>query len=441
MARKTAKVQETTEEEEEELLLDYDENAEEIGEAGEQAEADKVKGNYAGVQSSGFSDFFLKPELLNAISDCGFEHPSEVQQECIPNALLGLDILCQAKSGMGKTAVFTLATLQQLPVYDGNVTVLVVCHTRELAFQIASEYSRFSKYMTPEKGCETEARTVVVFGGVPKERQKQLLLTKRPNIIVGTPGRLKDLIDDGTISLDHIKHFVVDECDSVLDSSKMRSDISGFFVKCPRKKQVMMFTATLSQEMREMAMKYMESPQLVLVDDESRLTLHGLQQYYIDIKDDEEKEKRLIGLLDALEYNQIVIFVRSKHRAIKLNQALQKHKYPSTAVHGAMAQEDRLSEYHSFKTFKSRILISTDVFGRGVDFERVNIVVNYDMPRDADSYLHRVGRAGRFGTKGLAISYVTSSEDKEVLAKVQDRFEVKVETLPEEIDPSTYMNA
>ncbi|QRV86043.1 DEAD/DEAH box helicase [Ceratobasidium sp. AG-Ba] len=176
------------------------------------AEAEKEKKTYANVHTTGFRDFLLKPELLRAISDLGFEHPSEVQQECIPQAVLGMDVLCQAKSGHGKTAVFVLATLQQLEPVDGEVSVIVLCHTRELAFQIKNEYTRFSRYMP-------DVRTSVVFGGTPVAKDVELLKdkTKCPHIIVATPGRLNALARDKHFDPKKTKHFVLDECDKMLE--------------------------------------------------------------------------------------------------------------------------------------------------------------------------------------------------------------------------------
>eukprot|EP01027_Heterolobosea_sp_BB2_P004869 GEZU01007490.1.p2 GENE.GEZU01007490.1~~GEZU01007490.1.p2 ORF type:complete len:181 (-),score=76.56 GEZU01007490.1:174-716(-) len=178
----------------------------------------------------------------------------------------------------------------------------------------------------------------------------------------------------------------------------------------------------------------------IYVDDEAKLTLHGLQQYYVKLKEN-EKNKKLNDLLDALEFNQVIIFVKSVQRAIHLNKLLCECNFPSIDIHSAMDQQERIKRYKSFKDFEKRILVSTDIFGRGIDIERVNIVINYDMPDSADSYLHRVGRAGRFGTKGLAISFVSSSDDEAVLKSIQDRFAVKITDLPETIDVSSYMTA
>lgn len=175
----------------------------------------------------------------------------------------------------------------------------------------------------------------------------------------------------------------------------------------------------------------------VYVDDETKLTLHGLRQHYVKLNDN-EKNRKLFELLDALEFNQVVIFVKSVQRCVALEQLLVEQNFPAIAIHRAMTQEVRLARYQQFKNFQKRILVATNLFGRGMDIERVNIVFNYDMPEDSDSYLHRVARAGRFGTKGLAITFVSDENDVRVLNQVQERFVVNITELPDEIDISTY---
>ncbi|ORX91570.1 putative ATP-dependent RNA helicase [Basidiobolus meristosporus CBS 931.73] len=431
-------------------LIDYEEDEEtiqpevavaDVAQAtGDDQEADKEdkkdkKGSYVGVHSTGFRDFLLKPELLRAIVDCGFEHPSEVQQECIPQSILGMDVLCQAKSGMGKTAVFVLATLQQVEPVAGEVAVLVLCHTRELAFQIKNEYTRFSKYMP-------DIKTEVFYGGTSVKKDHDLLKDREscPHIVVGTPGRVLALIKDKTLRVGSVKHFVLDECDKMLEQLDMRRDIQEIFRSTPHHKQVMMFSATLSKEIRPVCKKFMQNPLEIYVDDETKLTLHGLQQYYIKLSED-QKNRKLNDLLDTLEFNQVCIFVKSVARANQLNKLLVECNFPSICIHSQMPQEERIARYKTFKEFNKRIMVATDIFGRGIDIERVNIVINYDMPDGADTYLHRVGRAGRFGTKGLAVTFVGADSDLEILNQVQSRFEVKVPELPEEIDFATYMNA
>lgn len=394
-----------------------------------------AKGSYVGVHATTFKDFLLKPELLRAIVDNGFEHPSEVQQVCIPQSIHGMDVICQAKSGLGKTAVFVLSTLQQLDPVPGEVSVVVVCHTRELAYQIKNEYDRFSKYLP-------DVTTDVFYGGASTTKEDAKRLKESvPNIVVGTPGRLVALVREKALRLNHVKTFVIDECDRVLESINMRRDVQDIFRETPHTKQVMMFSATLSSEIRPVVKKFMQKPLELYVDDDAKLTLHGLQQYYIKVQE-QEKNRKLNELLDNLEFNQVIIFVRSSARADQLNKLLNESSFPSIAVHGGMKQEDRIARYKEFKEFNKRICVATDLFGRGIDIERINLAINYDMPKEADQYLHRVGRAGRFGTKGVSVSLVSSEEDEKVLAEIQGRFSVKIQEFPEGgIDASTYMNS
>ncbi|EHA25503.1 hypothetical protein ASPNIDRAFT_56669 [Aspergillus niger ATCC 1015] len=396
------------------------------------------KGSYVGIHSTGFRDFLLKEELLRAITDCGFEHPSEVQQVCIPTAILNVDVLCQAKSGLGKTAVFVLTTLHQLEPVPGECSILVMCHTRELAYQIKNEYARFSKYLP-------DVKTAVFYGGTPIQKDVELLSNKEsyPNIVVGTPGRLNALVRDKKLSLRNVKAFVLDECDKMLDQIGefiyVRLSYAEIFRATPADKQVMMFSATLSQEIRPVCKKFMRNPLEVYVDDDTKLTLHGLQQYYIKLSE-AEKNRKLNELLDSLEFNQVIIFVKSTLRANELDKLLRECNFPSIAVHSGVSQEERIKRYKEFKEFNKRICVATDVFGRGIDIERINLAINYDLPADADSYLHRVGRAGRFGTKGLSISFVSTEDDEKVLKDIEKRFEVALPEYPEGgVDSSTYM--
>merc|ERR1711990_1396250 len=298
---------------------------------------------------------------------------------------------------MGKTAVFVLTTLQQLEVPEGPISgpsVLVMCHTRELAFQISKEYQRFSKYME-------NVNVAVFFGGMPIDKDKKTLKENCPHIVVATPGRCLGLIRSKALNLKGVKHFVLDECDKMLDALDMRRDVQEIFRQTPHEKQV-------------------------------------LQQHYVKLGES-EKNRKLFDLLDALEFNQVVIFVKSVQRCIALATLLKEQNFPAIDIHRAMSQEERLARYQKFKNFQSRILVATNLFGRGMDIERVNIVFNYDMPEDSDTYLHRVARAGRFGTKGLAVSFIADDEDNKILQSVQERFEVTVTDLPEEIDISTYI--
>eukprot|EP00928_Gymnodinium_smaydae_P019131 TRINITY_DN1730_c0_g1_i1.p1 TRINITY_DN1730_c0_g1~~TRINITY_DN1730_c0_g1_i1.p1 ORF type:complete len:440 (+),score=142.91 TRINITY_DN1730_c0_g1_i1:123-1442(+) len=436
--------------EHEEELPDFDEDENEEKDKKAREARDSAAAS-AAVMASGFKDFLLRPELMKAIVECGFEHPSEVQHACIPQAVLGTDILCQAKSGMGKTAVFVLACLQTLQLTEEKaVKVLVLCHTRELAYQIEHEFLRLGKHLTGLK-------VAAVYGGVPLKKDKDALTASLPHILVGTPGRILQLLQGGesaALKLDKLSHFILDECDRCIDTLDMRRDVQKVFFQTAKKKQVMMFSATMSTETRGICKKFMQEPHEITVESEAKLTLHGLLQYYQKVTE-KTKIKSLIDLLDALEFNQVVIFVKSVKRALALDGVLNENKFPSMTLHEIpkgfehkvkagefpSAKDTRIDRFKLFKDFRKRILVATDLFGRGMDVERVNIVINFDMPADSDAYLHRVGRAGRFGTKGLAISFVGDDEDQKVMSSVQSRFDVNIEQAPAHIDSTSYLNA
>merc|ERR1712156_710264 len=275
------------------------------------------------------------------------------------------------------------------------------------------------------------------YGGVSFTEQKTALEENTPHILVGTPGRVLHFLKKGVISLGRVKRLILDECDDMLQGKEFRRQIQEIFKKTPHEKQVMMFSATISENARAVCRMLSRKAEEIFVDDK-KLTLHGLQQHFVELEEN-AKIRKLNDLLDALDFNQVVVFVKTKQRASALDKMLQKCFFPSMCIHSDLKQEERLDRYRKFKEYQSRILVSTNLFGRGVDIERVNIVINFDMPTNSNEYLHRVGRAGRFGTKGLAITFVCGDEDKEVLKDTQDRFEVKITPLPDEIDSSSYM--
>lgn len=223
-------------------------------------------------------------------------------------------------------------------------------------------------------------------------------------------------------------------------SLDMHYDVQQIFKACPREKQVLMFSATINELLRTRCRRFMFQPQEVCVDKDSKLTLDGLQQHYINLTES-KKNRKLKELLDNLKFNQVFIFVKSVERAIQLDQLLKDHNFPSIAIHSRTTQETRMTHFNDFKDLQKRIAVSTDVFSRGMDVSRVNVVINYDFPLDADTYLHRVGRAGRFGTKGRAISFVSSDDDKSVLQSVQDRFEVNIPEMPDVLNGADCMDA
>eukprot|EP01006_Ploeotia_vitrea_P028568 TRINITY_DN61244_c0_g2_i2.p1 TRINITY_DN61244_c0_g2~~TRINITY_DN61244_c0_g2_i2.p1 ORF type:complete len:345 (-),score=56.95 TRINITY_DN61244_c0_g2_i2:939-1973(-) len=344
---------------------------------------------------------------------------------------------------MGKTAVFVLSILQQLDEDEPNngaVKALVLAHTRELAFQISKEFARFSQYIEG-------VNTAFYYGGTPSKTDRNNLISAKangtyPDIVAGTPGRILDLINSRTLNVNKLQHFVIDEADQMLESLQMRAVVQEIFKKTPRTKQVMMYSATMSAPTRATMKKFMQpDPVEIYVDSEEKLTLHGLQQYFVNL-DENQKNRQLVNLLDALDFNQVIIFVNTVPRANALVGLLRECSFPALCLHSGLSQEDRVEIYKKFREFEARILVATDLMGRGVDIAKVNIVINYDMPLAADQYLHRVGRAGRFGTNGLAISFVNGAKQANTcLAEVQQRFAVEIAPLPDTIDTASYMEA
>merc|ERR1712034_207136 len=219
---------------------------------------------------------------------------------------------------------------------------------------------------------------------------KALIKNECPNILIGTPGRVLHLLNEGGLELDGLKRFILDECDNLLEGGlDMRRQVQQIFKKTPHEKQVMLYSATISPEARVLCKKFCKHGEEIFVDDK-KLTLHGLQQHFVKL-DEKEKIRKLTDLLDALDFNQVVIFVKSKQRANALDRVLKKAMFPSMTIHANLKQKERLERYKKFKDYKARILIATDLLGRGVDVERVNIVVNFDMASESNQYLHRVG--------------------------------------------------
>ncbi|KAL0223470.1 hypothetical protein P9112_002860 [Eukaryota sp. TZLM1-RC] len=408
-------------------LIDYEEAAPTVETAAEHTEERTA----TGIHSMGFKDFLLQPRLLKSLAAVGFEHPSEIQKEALPQVTLGHDVLGQAKSGMGKTAVFVLGILQQItqPEAETGIIAVVIAHTRELAQQIHNEFDRFGKLFP--------IRCMAVFGGIRADVTIQTLKQTKPQIIVATPGRLHQLVREKHVELDKVRHFVIDEADRVMSDINMRTDVQEIFMKTPRSKQTLMFSATMPPEMLEVCKNYMQNPIVIRVDEDRKLTLHGLLQYYAKVEDKQKSEK-LMELMDELEFNQVVIFVQGPGRANRLAGLLREHNFPTLKLHGGMHQNERTRIYEEFRSFKGRILVATDLVGRGIDIEKVNVVINFDMPPNSDTYLHRVGRAGRFQSKGLAVSFVTSEDDGRLLDEIQSRFEVKLSEMTEIPEASLY---
>lgn len=286
---------------------------------------------------------------------------------------------------------------------------MILCNTRELAYQIKKETDRFTKYLP-------QIRSSVFFGGVPIQDDIEVLSgDKAPHIVIGTPGRIMQLARQKDLKLDNLHFFVLDECDKMLNEPDMRRQVQKIFMSgSAENRQVMMFSATLSDKAKEVCSLYMKDPFKLFIDQESKLTLHGLSQYYIKLEEN-QKILKLVELLDNLDFNQVIIFTSEQKYAQKLKEVISKEGFPAIACYRDMPQLERIKVYNQFKAAKFRIMVATDLFGRGIDIEKINIVINFDMTNECDQYLHRVGRAGRFGTKGLAISFISSQKDHDIL--------------------------
>lgn len=355
-----------------------------------------------------------------------------VQQACIPVATYGVDILCQARSGMGKTAIYVLSTFQQMEPTDGVVSALVLCHTRELAIQIKNAFDRFSS-------CLPSIKTQAFFRGTPIDRDIEILRDKVrcPNIVVGTVGRTLSLLHEGHLDLHGLRHFIIDECDYMMTHHDSRQDIHKIHAAAPRDKQVMMFSATLPEQLRDVCKQLTQDPLEICLNN-CELTLHGLRQFYIETAD-QGKTRLLFRLLDAISFNQVCIFVRTVDRARELDRLLNTYNFSSICIHSQMSQSERIDCYQAFKNFEKRIMVATDLFGRGIDIERVNLVVNFDMPDSSARYLHRAGRASRFGTRGVCISFMADRMDVQIMKEVETKFQVDAQPLKDDIDINSYL--
>lgn len=418
-----------------ELTRDLDGFLTEEGDARPAEQGEEVLPSSAGVTR--FSDFNLKEPLMNAIVDNGFESPSDVQTLAIPYALERRDLICQAKSGKGKTAVFVLSILQLLDpsAAPGQVQCLVLSNTHEMALQIAEEFERFSKYIPGLKD-----RTMRAYGGIPKHLQiAQLKLRNQeagaaeaetqdlraPVIVVGTVGRVTDLVESGDLDLSNVRHFVVDEFDDILHGEKTGPAVSEISAKLPAGHQTMLFTATLSADSEEACRRLLRDGFKRLAVDDAELVLTGLVQRYLNCRED-QKIPILMDMLQELSYTQGVIFVSSPQRAASLAKYLASHNFQCESFSGRMRQDKREELYRRLKSKDVRLVVSTDIFQRGVDFESMNLVIHFDMPKSADAYLHRSGRAGRFETAGLVVSFVGSEDDQTVLGDIQSKFVVDI---------------
>ena len=345
-----------------------------------------------------FEQLMISEPVLRALNDMGFEEPTPIQQEAIPVAMSGKDMIGQAQTGTGKTAAFGLPVLERVDGTDGHVQVLILSPTRELAIQVAEELNKMATY--------TDIHALPIYGGQDIGRQFRAL-RKNPQIIVATPGRLMDHMDRGSISFDHVKTVVLDEADEMLNMGFV-DDINKILANVPTERQILLFSATMPKAIQTLAETYLTEPTVVRMKP-THVQMDLIDQYYIEAQD-RQKFDILCRLLDMQTPELAIIFGRTKRRVDEVTEALKKRGYMAEGIHGDLSQQKRDSVIRQFRERTIDILVATDVAARGLDISGVSHVYNFDLPQDPESYTHRVGRTGRAGKAGEAITFVIPRE-------------------------------
>ena len=366
-----------------------------------------------------FKDLQIIEPIMRALNAEGYSHPTPIQEQSIPILLRGKDLLGCAQTGTGKTAAFTIPILQHLYIEQTQhsskrkVKALVVTPTRELAIQIAESISTYGKF--------TGIKNTVIFGGV-KQGSQTAALRKGVDILVATPGRLLDLIQQGFITLKHIEYFVLDEADHMLDMGFIH-DIRKIIAQLPTKRQSLFFSATMPKAIIELSRKILGNPEKVSVKPEQATAEKVEQSVYFVTK--KNKVKLLTHLLKSDPMDSVLVFSRTKHGANKIVKMLGREDIPAEAIHGNKSQGARQQALSNFKNGKTQILIATDIAARGIDVEELSLVINYDLPNVSETYVHRIGRTGRAKASGVAISFC-DLEERPYLRDIQKLINQKI---------------
>jgi len=363
----------------------------------------------------------LREELLRGIYSYGFERPSTIQQKSIVPMIKGGDIIAQAQSGTGKTATFAIGCLQQLDYSINQCQALILAPTRELASQIQKVVDSLGDYLG--------VRAYACIGGT-KVRDDMAILQEGVHVVVGTPGRVLDLLHRNALNSKHIKIFVLDEADEML-SRGFKDQIYDVFQALPARIQVGLFSATMPPDALLITENFMNNPVRILVQ-QDEITLEGIRQFYIDCEKEQWKFDVLCDLYDTLNIAQAVIFCNTRNKVEWLTDHLRQKDFTVSATHGDLDQDQRNVILNEFRTGSSRILITTDLLARGIDVHGVSLVINYDLPRNFEKYIHRIGRSGRFGRKGVAINLI-SREDLPVMRDLEKYYNTKIEEMPAHI--------
>ena len=346
-----------------------------------------------------FAELGVSPEILKAISDLGFEEPSPIQASAIPVLLEGHDVVGQSQTGSGKTAAFAIPAIELCQAADRSVQVLILCPTRELATQVADEVHKLTAH---KRGIHA----VPIYGGASYERQF-FELKKGVQIVIGTPGRLMDHMDRGTLDLSNVKMVILDEADRMLDMG-FREDIEKILRSTPAERQTVFFSATVSKQIRDLIERHSNSPKSVKIE-QRELTVPTVEQWYYEVPQ-RMKFEALLRLVDFHGFKLGIIFCNTQRMVDELADDLIAQGFSADRLHGGIAQAQRTRVMNKFKKAEFEFLVATDVAARGIDVDELELVVNYDLPYDAEDYVHRIGRTGRAGRKGMAVTFVSGRD-------------------------------
>jgi ATP-dependent RNA helicase DeaD len=366
------------------------------------------------VQETSFADLPLSPRVYRAVVDQGWKTPTPIQALALPELLDGEDVVGIAQTGSGKTAAFAIPLIEGLDRKARGIQALVLAPTRELAAQAATEISNLSRH--------DPVRPVVLCGGVPIGPQIKALKNRSSMVVVGTPGRTLDHLQRGTLRLGGVRYLVLDEADRMLDMG-FAPDVGRILSRTPEGRQTALFSATMPGAIRKMVKSHMRSPRYLTVESEAP-TVDTVEQFYYRV-DAKDKTRALRALIDAEDDPLAIVFRRTKHGATKLHRQLEKAGYRSALLHGGKSQSQRTKTLAGFARGRSRILVATNVAARGLDIPNVSHVVNYDLPEDTETYVHRIGRTARAGKDGVAATLVGEAELRD-FDKIQRSLPVEV---------------
>lgn len=377
----------------------------------------QVESNWTEICES-FDAMDLREDLLRGIYGYGFENPSAIQKRAIKPVLLGYDTIAQAQSGTGKTATFAISALQKLNLEVAECQALILSPTRELAQQTQKVIMALGDYMN--------AKVHACVGGTAV-RDDLRTLQQGVHIVVGTPGRVFDMINRRALRMDSVQLFTLDEADEML-SRGFKDQIYEIFKFMPEKVQVALFSATMPQEVLDVTQRFMRDPIRILVK-RDELTLEGIKQFYIALEQEDWKFDTLVDLYETLTIAQAIIYCNTRRKVDELTEKMGNKDFVVSAMHGDMDQRERDLIMREFRSGASRVLITTDLLARGIDVQQVSLVINYDLPTNRENYIHRIGRSGRFGRKGVAINFLTKP-DVRYLRDIEQFYETQIEEMP-----------